>query len=494
MPLRFRLLPLLIAIALLGLPPLARSQAPERPRLLLSVQELEAIGVRPELARGATELLRTELATSSRLRLLEETGRLWRLQRESASLRDLFEEGSLRRLGQLLESRHVVTGSLARLDSVLVLSARLVDAETGEVLASESVRQAGPAAGLPAAARELARKLAGHFPLTGRVIAVRGDTLVADLGARDGLRTGEELTIAELLSEGPWRDPEPPRSVRCRVARLEESQALLLPLRQPGRWPMPAGSVVVAGSRAGELAAGLVAPDSASAAGRLEHNAGSLLVESEPEGALVYLAGLDVGRTPVRLGRIAAGWHPVLLALPGCEELEDSVLIRPGIGERYRFTLTPQRGRLTVVFPQPGITLRIDTLELELGERATVTLQDFPAGGHWLEARKAGYQTLRRQLQLEFPRDSTLTLTLEPYPGSLLVLSEPAGAELSLDGLFLGRRTPWRLTHLAPGPHQLRVSLPRTGAAESTIEVRPGEDRELRLTLDPQGFGLPPRG
>ena len=100
--------------------------------VLLSVQDFEALGVDNSLARTVSDLLRTELARSDRLRLLEETGRLYRMQRESARFRDLFNEGTLRSLGELLESRFVLTGAVSRLDSVIVISSRVGQESTVE--------------------------------------------------------------------------------------------------------------------------------------------------------------------------------------------------------------------------------------------------------------------------------------------------------------------------------------------------------------------------
>ena len=166
--------------------------------VLLSVDEFKPLGVERSVAASVSEILRTQLAGSKRLRLLEETGRLYRLQRKSARFRDLTAEKNLLRLGELLESRRVLTGSVSRLDTLLVITARVVDAETGITLAGEVVEHATGPGRLGEAIRSLARKVLAHFPLTGRVLEVRGDTLLAELGLVDGLLPGQELTVLDL--------------------------------------------------------------------------------------------------------------------------------------------------------------------------------------------------------------------------------------------------------------------------------------------------------
>ncbi|MEA1996105.1 MAG: SUMF1/EgtB/PvdO family nonheme iron enzyme, partial [Gemmatimonadota bacterium] len=418
------------------------------------------------------------------------TGRLYRIQRESARLRELFNESSLRRLGELLESRYVLTGQVSRLDTLLVLSARLVDAETGEVLSAELVQHRGARAALGASVRELSRKVLAHFPLTGRIVALHGDTLVADIGLADGLLPGQELTVANLAQVGAELDGFTTReavSVRCRVVDLAESTSSLLPvIRGLRKTPRVGFTVVGPGgadrlSGAGEKRTG---NSSSRPAGGVRDNFGKLLIESDPPGALTVLAGMDVGRTPVREAHLRAGRHPVILNLPGYIEVMDSVTVVPGNVEKYKFRLVKQTGRLTIVTAQPDVYVQIDTLELMMQGTGSIIIEDFPAGPHWIEARKPGYETFRETVEIVFPQDSTFEIDLVPHPGSLLIISEPSGAGIFLDGVFTGKVTPWRLTHLEAGAHVLRLSLRGCGASRDTVEITPGRDITIERKLD----------
>ena len=216
--------------------------------MLLSVDEFRDIGVDRAVAAGVSEILRAELAGSKRLRLLEETGRLYRLQRNSARFRDLMAEKSLLRLGELLESRRVLTGSVSKLDSLLVITVRVVNAETGVTLAGEVVEHAAGPGSLSGAVRSLARKVLAHFPLTGRVVEVRGDTLVAELGLADGLLPGQELTVMDLgekSADRPEWSAESMRSARVKVADLDDRTCRLVPLIPRAAEGLGPGATVV---------------------------------------------------------------------------------------------------------------------------------------------------------------------------------------------------------------------------------------------------------
>ncbi len=488
-----------LALAL-GAAAVQAAPAPDnRVGVLLSVDEFKALGVERSVAESVGEILRTQLAGSKRLRLLEETGRLYRLQRKSARFRDLSAEKNLLRLGELLESRRVLTGSVSRLDTLLVITVRLVDAETGVTLAGEMVEHATGPGSLGETVRSLARKVLAHFPLTGRVLEVRGDTLLAELGLVDGLLPGQELTVLDLAdrkNNRPEWSGEPVRSARVKVADLDERTCRLVPLIPRAAEGLGPGATVISVTDAGfgDVLSGLGDISPSESVDKTEEAFGAVLIESEPTGALVALSGLDVGRAPVKVAHLAPGRHPLLLYLPGYHEVDDSVEALPGTLQEYSFKLERRTGRLTIVTSQPDVTLRIDTLELIVPGTGTVTLEDFPAGQHRIHASKPGYQSYQERVTIDFAQDTTLEVNLEPHPGSLLINSTPGGAGIYIDGIFTGKLTPWRLTRLAAGEHVVRASLPGFGAAVAAAEISPGKDLTLQLELRPGWFDYLPVG
>lgn len=463
--------------------------------VLLSVQEFEAVGVAPSLAASVTEMLRAELARSRRLRLLEETGRLYSMQRQSARFRDLVRESSLRRLGELLESRYVLTGSVSRLDSLYILNARVVDSESGEIRASEIIQHGRGVSEIGATVRRLARNVLTHFPLTGNVTAVFGDTLVTDVGLEDGILPGQEVTVAELAPE----DPAAPvwarglaRSVRCRVLDAAERTSRLVPIVKPPGGPLVAGARVI--RIEGGLPDGPTNGAGVSDRPLAGRTTGAVVIETQPSGALVILSGLDAGRTPVRMSDLSPGRHQVLIGLDGYKQMEDSVLVVPDVVSSYSFELERRTGRLTIITRQSDVTVRVDTLTFEVQGVGRITLKDFPEGTHRIRASRPGFEAWSEQVEVNFNRDSALVIDLKPHPGSLLVQSTPPGANIILDGVFTGKITPWSLSRLDVGKHVVSLVLPGYGAAQQTVSVEPGVDRSVELELRQGWFGFEPVG
>ena len=72
-------------------------------------------------------------------------------------------------------------------------------------------------------------------------------------------------------------------------------------------------------------------------------------------------------------------------------------------------------------------------------------------------------------------------------PGKIQVASEPAGARVAIDNAYLGI-TPLISPTLVAGKHNVRVEATDRFPWTSRVEVRPGEELQIRLTPD----NLPP--
>jgi hypothetical protein len=67
-------------------------------------------------------------------------------------------------------------------------------------------------------------------------------------------------------------------------------------------------------------------------------------------------------------------------------------------------------------------------------------------------------------------------------PAHLSVSSDPAGADVSIDAVVSGRKTP-SLIDVPAGTHQLRVSLPGYEDSQESLQVQPGAQLERKIQL-----------
>lgn len=113
-----------------------------------------------------------------------------------------------------------------------------------------------------------------------------------------------------------------------------------------------------------------------------------------------------------------------------------------------------------------------------------LTLSDVPPGQALLKLTKPGYHELRTTVIMAPGARTSLDLRLEPERGLVLVQSDPAGAEVALDGAAHGK-TPLLIPDLAYGTHRLRLDAPGYIAKETELKVQQREPIKSMTTLVP---------
>jgi len=212
-----------------------------------------------------------------------------------------------------------------------------------------------------------------------------------------------------------------------------------------------------------------------------EPRQGTLSVASTPSGAEVYVEGALRGRTPLSLA-LPEGRYGVELRLSGYQPYRATVQVRRGETTRLEARLVP--------LPRTG-TLYLETspqgaevyLEGRLQGRTPLRLS-LDEGTYRVEFRLAGYEPYQATVRVEGGRETRLVASLRPFrTGELLLEARPEGAEVYVDGRFLGR-APLRVS-LEAGLHEVRVVAPGYAEYRAQVEVRPGESVRLYVELVP---------
>jgi serine/threonine protein kinase/galactitol-specific phosphotransferase system IIB component len=99
-----------------------------------------------------------------------------------------------------------------------------------------------------------------------------------------------------------------------------------------------------------------------------------------------------------------------------------------------------------------------------------------------LEVQKDGYQPVQTALQVRADNVSDQKLALESLAKGLLVSSEPAGAEVFINGAKQSGQTPVTLP-LAPGQYNLVLRLPGYEAYSSSVQVKDNVQTQLTSKL-----------
>jgi formylglycine-generating enzyme required for sulfatase activity len=205
-----------------------------------------------------------------------------------------------------------------------------------------------------------------------------------------------------------------------------------------------------------------------------------------PEGARVFIDDQLVGRTPLSNLEVPAGKHRLRLVKERYLSIEQDIEVE-GLGTRqaFNFVLQPSWGRVKLATDPAGAT--VFNGEAKLGQ--TPLTLELPGGKHLLTLRKKGFSPV--DLNLEVAPGGILapeTITLSPAPAIVSLKTSPAGAAVTVDGVFAGT-TPVALSLSSGKQHEISLKLSGHKSRKSLLTLEAGASRELSFTLTPE-YGI----
>ena len=198
----------------------------------------------------------------------------------------------------------------------------------------------------------------------------------------------------------------------------------------------------------------------------LTPNWAPITLTSEPSGAEVIVDGTVFGSTPL-VAEIGAGERIVELRLNGYNAWADVVSVFADQAQELpTIELTEADGQVELNTNPTDASVSING---EYRGQTPITLSLSPGRAHDLTLAKAGFDTIEQELSVAADSGRTITLDMTARMGTVEVLSQPAGAEIWIDGEPSGV-TPSELT-LSALPHDLEIRL--EGYAEYAEEISP---------------------
>ena len=218
----------------------------------------------------------------------------------------------------------------------------------------------------------------------------------------------------------------------------------------------------------------------------------TLSVSSTPPGAMVFIDNVAKGITPVTLTDTAIGTHQLLLTKAGFNDYTRSVLIEPSTPVTVGATLikslpeptTPSStsGSIAITSSPAGATVVVDAIH-----RGTtpVILTEIPAGNHLVTLSFKGYDDWNHTISVGSGQMAAINAELEAtkeITGSLAVITDPPGADVSIDGNFKGV-SPVTIQGLSAGMHTVLLTLQDYSDNSTTITITAGQTRKYTAGL-----------
>jgi hypothetical protein len=142
---------------------------------------------------------------------------------------------------------------------------------------------------------------------------------------------------------------------------------------------------------------------------------------------------------------------------------------------------TPSLKALCINTEPTGASITIDGNKCGV---APTTISNLTAGDHLVVATLTGYETTRRTASLgeEDQHAVAVDLKLEPILGLVLIHTDPAGAEIQIDGADRGK-TPLFLSDVPIGKHRVRLSVSGYQSKEIDLAIKDRTPQKISISL-----------
>ncbi|MCD4754306.1 MAG: PEGA domain-containing protein [Deltaproteobacteria bacterium] len=199
---------------------------------------------------------------------------------------------------------------------------------------------------------------------------------------------------------------------------------------------------------------------------------GGLTVQSDPEGANVYLDGQMKGVTPLRLDKVKKGAINLEIKKDHYSTVKRNLVVNPSLGETtVDIHLESLCGSLVVKSSPGGATVFVDGKEKGV---TPLNLENVEKGLHIVKVVKHCFSVVEKKVDIIVSKKTDIDVRMESLCGSLVVKSSPGGATVFVDGKEKGV-TPLRLDNVRKG--NLNIKLIKKGfeTESKIITVNPSK-------------------
>ncbi len=233
---------------------------------------------------------------------------------------------------------------------------------------------------------------------------------------------------------------------------------------------------------------------------------GTLAITTVPQKANVFIDNVFKGVTPLTLTDTPSGYHVLRITLPGYEDYVTSATVEPsktvliqaelrGDGTNTSATTVPavttiavtprQNGSVALTSVPTGASV---TLDGRYEGTTPVIVPDVLPGNHEIVLTYPGYAPLKQSISVGSSQttaiNANLVVSTEPAvsTGSLTVITDPSGAQVSIDGAVKGV-SPATIPGLSAGSHTLHLKLEDYYDLSTTVNITAGQNQNYTTGL-----------
>lgn len=212
---------------------------------------------------------------------------------------------------------------------------------------------------------------------------------------------------------------------------------------------------------------------------KLEPASASALVESNPTGAYVTFNGNRIGETPYVLPDLPFGNHNIHLEKSGYAPKDMTFTVNSDRPLKISTSLESNIGNIIITSEPSGAKVLLN------GEQIGITplKREYTDGEYKLTLQHANYLDLNTSIAIRKGANIKRNYKLNLLPGAFKIITEPAGAKVSLNGKFIGNSPVTITDQLANQEHQLLIQLAGFAPQKHKIRTTPGKEETFSYNL-----------
>lgn len=202
-----------------------------------------------DMGKIVAEWLITALVRDGRFEVIERRLLEKILTEQKLGLSGIVDESSASKLGLMLGAKVVISGSVMSLKGQIEVNARIIDVQSGSVIAAENAKSRGTD-GLEDMVFQMAQAIIKDFPLEGYVVRRNGKDVIIDLGKASGIRPGMRFIVfkeGEVIKHpktGEVLDVLLKETGRIEVVNVMDKTADTVVVSESGALPIDYGQMV----------------------------------------------------------------------------------------------------------------------------------------------------------------------------------------------------------------------------------------------------------
>ncbi len=209
-------------------------------------------------------------------------------------------------------------------------------------------------------------------------------------------------------------------------------------------------------------------------------NTASIEIISSPDQAMVHIDGEKQGLTPYKAKDLSIGEHTLKIHKQGYEDHEQTFTLVAGSNKSIGVALD-KLTKVSIKSKPKQATIYLD------GDLIGTTpyKSKLPTGKHVLQLRLLGYADIEQEIIIveDYSNKFTLSKLFQ-----ISFSSEPAGAEVFMDGKYLGD-TPFTGDY-GSGKHTIKMQLDDYESFEKQIKLKKDLLVEAKLKMPNEGGGI----